>query len=260
MVNSYYNARLTLKLYILAAVAFGFYGGHVSPVLNELDFIEFFIHISITFGSAYLIRHFLLRNHPLTQQHKHSKIDATLMFLGSLFLVVFYTISYHFSLGNDLEILFGMTLFGFLTGYLLQIDSKMNQFNNLSYENLTQSSASDAFQTHRRSMLKQMTLLISLLLIALTTMLTMVVGKDIFWLEHHPDFLSDGRAIYIFVEEFIYISLILGGYVITIMMQWSKLIRHIIKAQEHSLIEITHGNLSKRLPVLKIMNLAQWRF
>ncbi|KGY12172.1 metal-dependent phosphohydrolase [Vibrio tubiashii] len=247
MDNTHYNGPLTLKLYLLAAVVFGIYGGRVCPMLATLTFTELFTHVTATFGTVYLIRHFFLRHHSLVVEQKHAQLDSTLMFFGSLILAAFYNLQYDFPLDSNLKVLFGMTLFGFFTGLLLQLDTKISSFNNLTRHQRYQFELSGK----RQSMVKQMIVLTSLLLVALTSMLAMVAIKDIFWLKHNPERVLDGTGVISVIKEFIYISFVLGGYVIAIMVKWSKLMRLVLRAQEFSLIEVANGNISTRVPVFE---------
>jgi response regulator RpfG family c-di-GMP phosphodiesterase len=82
-------------------------------------------------------------------------------------------------------------------------------------------------------------------------MLAMIAVKDIFWLEHNPERVLDGTGKISVIKEFIYISLVLGGYVIAIMVQWSKLMRCILSMQESSLLAITNGDIKKRIPIVE---------
>lgn len=247
MVNSHYNASLTLKLYALAAVVFGLYGGRVCPMLETLTSTELFTHVAVTFGVVYLLRHFVLQQHTLVKEQKHARLDTTLMFFASLILAAFYNVYYDFPLDSNLKVLFGMSLFGFFTGILLQLDSKITCFDSLNSAERYQFELSG----ERQSMVKQMIFLISLLLITLTSMLAMVAVKDIFWLEHNPERILDGTGKISVIKEFIYISIVLGAYVIAIMFQWSKLMRKVLSAQECSLIEVANGNISKRVPIFE---------
>ncbi|OAJ92023.1 HD-GYP domain-containing protein [Vibrio bivalvicida] len=247
MVNSHYNASLTLKLYSLAAVVFGLYGGRVCPMLETLTSTELFTHVAVTFGTVFLFRHFLLQQHTLVQEQKQAQLDTTLMFFGSFVLATFYNVYYEFPLDSNLKVLFGMSLFGFFTGLLLQLDSKIQSFDSPTNAERFKFELSG----ERQSMVKQMILLISLLLITLTTMLAMVAIKDIFWLEHNPDRLLDGTGKISVIKEFVYISGVLGAYIIAIMLQWSKLMRRVLNAQECSLIEVANGNTSKRVPIFE---------
>ncbi len=247
MVNNNYNAPLTLKLYLLAAVVFGIYGGRVCPMLETLTFGELFTHVSITFGFAYLIRHFLLQQHSLILEQQHARLDSTLMFFSSLILAIFYNLQYDFPLDSNLKVLFGMTLFGFFTGLLLQLDAKQKYLNSLS----SQQTFTFELNGERQSMVKQMIVLVSLLLITLTSMLAMIAVKDIFWLEQNPERVLDGTGKISVIKEFIYISVVLGGYVIAIMIQWSRLMHAILSIQERSLLSITQGDISQRIPVFE---------
>lgn len=247
MKDSHYNAPLTVKLYALAGVVFGIYAGRVCPMLETLTFTELFSHITVTFGIVLLIRHFLLSNHPLVIQQQQARLDATLMFFASIVLASFYNLHYDFPIDSNLKVLFGMTLFGFFTGLLLQLESKIASFEQLDGQQRYQFELSG----QRRSLVKQMISLVSLLLITLTTMLSMVAIKDIFWLEHNPQRVLDGTGTISVIKEFLYIALVLGGYVIAIMVLWSKLMRRVLLSHEDSLIQVTQGNVSKRLPVFE---------
>ncbi|WP_070965317.1 HD domain-containing phosphohydrolase [Vibrio sonorensis] len=244
---NHYNASLTLRLYVVAAFIFGTYGSRVCPMLETLSAREILFHVSITYGLVFLVRHFLLRTHSLVKEQKHAQLDTTLFFLGSLPLAAFYNLHYDFPLDSNLKVLFGMTLFGFFTGTLLQLESKLTHFDRMS----EQDSFALSLFGQRRSLVKQMISLMGLLLLTLTTMLAMVALKDIFWLQHNPDRIVDGSGAISVVKEFLYISLVLGGYVIAILIMWSKLMKKVLLSQECTLMEITKGNISKRLPVFE---------
>lgn len=247
MVNSNYNAPLTLKLYAIAAVVFGTYGGRVCPFLETLTTKEILFHVGVTFGSLFLIRHFLLNNHSLVAEQRQARLDATLFFMGSIPLAVFYNIQYDFGLDSNLKVLFGMTLFGFFSGLILQLVSKIEKFDHLSKEEQYQFELSG----ERQSMVKQMIVMICMLLATLTTMLTMVAVKDIFWLQHNPERVLDGTGTISVIKEFIYLSLVLGAYVVTILVLWTKLMRKVLLSQECSLLEVAQGNIAKRLPIFE---------
>lgn len=247
MVNSNYNASLTLKLYAVAALIFGTYGGRVCPMLETLTAGQILFHVSITYVIIFLFRHFLLRNHSLVQENRLARLDATLFFLGSIPLALFYNLQYEFPLDSNLKVLFGMTLFGFFTGLILQLVTKLEHFESLAQHK----GYNFQLNGERQSMVKQMILMVSLLLVTLTTMLAMIAVKDIFWLEHNPDRVLDGTGKVSVIKEFIYIAVVLGGYAITIMVLWSKVMRKILLAQECSLVEVTKGNTSTRLPIFE---------
>lgn len=252
MVNSNYNVSLTVKLYVIAALIFGTYGGRVCPMLETLTASEILLHVAITFLGIFLFRHFLLKEHSLVHENRLARLDATLFFFGSIPLAIFYNLQYDFTLDSNLKVLFGLTLFGFFTGLILQLVAKLNQFEQISGDQ----NYSFTLNGERQSLVKQMIMMVSLLLITLTTMLAMIAVKDIFWLEHNPERVLDGTGKISVIKEFIYISVVLGAYAITIMVLWSKLMKKILLAQECSLVEVTKGKTDTRLPIFEYNELG----
>ena len=94
MKNSNYNAPLTFKLYILAALLFASYGGRVCPMLETLTIAEVFTHVTITFSLLFMVRHFLLANHLLNKEIKQAKLDTICFSIASIPLAIYYNISY----------------------------------------------------------------------------------------------------------------------------------------------------------------------
>ncbi|WP_159652456.1 HD domain-containing phosphohydrolase [Vibrio atypicus] len=247
MANSNYNAPLTFKLYAVAALIFGTYGGRVCPMLETLTASEILFHVSVTYSAVFVFRHFLLNSHSLVAENRLARLDATLFFLASVPLALFYNFQYNFPLDSNLKVLFGMTLFGFFTGLILQLTAKLKQFDQLSNEQQHDIELSG----ERQSLVKQMITMVSLLLATLTTMLAMIAVKDIFWLEHNPERVFDGTGKISVIKEFIFIAIVLGGYAISIMILWSKLMHKILLSQECSLVEVTKGNTQARLPIFE---------
>ncbi|MFA0056549.1 HD-GYP domain-containing protein [Vibrio echinoideorum] len=245
MDTSNYNQSLTTQLYAIAGVLFGTYGSRVCPMLDTLTTLEIFTQVSIVFALVWFVRHYLLARHALVKQGRFAQLDTLLFFAASVPFALYYNLSYDFTIDSNLKVLFGMTLFGFFTGSILQLKAKLTQMDKME-----QSGQFD-FQLigERSSLVKQMVGLVIVLLITLTTMLTMVAVKDIFWLEHNPARLLDGTGKVSVIKEFIYLALVLGGYAITIMTLWSKLIKRILLSQEHALNKVTKGEHGVRLPI-----------
>lgn len=244
-ITTSYNANMTLKLYIIAGIIFGAYGSRVCPFLESLSSLEIFTHVSLIFTSLFLVRHFLLTNHPLVKQGQLAKLDSGLFFIASLPVAFYYNLGYSFPLDSNLKVLFGMTLFGFFTGTILQLSSKLTQIDEMDKTGHYDFSLIGP----RSSLVKQMIWLVVLLLITLSFMLTMVAVKDVFWLEQNPGRVLDGSGKISIIKEFIFLSAVLAGYAIVIMMLWSKLIKRILFSQESSLEQVTQGNVDIRLPI-----------
>ncbi|MCL9781149.1 HD domain-containing protein [Vibrio sp. S4M6] len=245
MDNTQYNAKLTFNLYLLAALFFGFYGSTVCPMLDTLPASQIFAHVVITFGLLFLFRHFLLSHHSLLAEQKIAQLDTTIYFFASIPLALFYNLHYHFPLDSNLKVVFGMTLFGFFTGTLLQLSSKLKNFKTSA----NPSHITRSLQGERQSMVNQLIALVMMLIITLTVILVMVSIKDLAWLEMNPDRIADGSGSISIIKEFIYISAVLSGYAISIMYLWRKLMKNVLQEHEHALVQVTQGDIQQRLPV-----------
>ncbi|EAQ63202.1 hypothetical protein MED121_01240 [Marinomonas sp. MED121] len=243
--NANYNVSLTLKLYILAGVIFGAYASRVCPFLESLSSLEIFTQVSLIFSGVFLIRHFLLANHTLVREGRLAKLDSGLFFAASIPVAFYYNLSYSFPLDSNLKVLFGMTLFGFFTGTILQLTCKLAQMKMMNKTG----EFDFKLAGQRSSLVSQMIWIVVLLLVTLSFMLTMVAVKDAFWLEHNPARFIDGSGKVSIIKEFIFLSAVLAGYAISIMVLWSKLIKGILISQESSLEQVTQGNINIRLPI-----------
>ncbi|WP_417697576.1 HD-GYP domain-containing protein [Psychromonas sp.] len=245
MDKSHYNASLTLKLYALAAILFGSYGGKVCPFLATLTFTEIFIHVALTFTTLFLARHFLLADHHLNKSNQQIKLDTWCFFIASIPLTLVYNIFYDFGLDSNAKVLFGMALFGFFTGCLLQLSAKLTQMQEM------QEKGDFNYQLlgSRTSLVNQMIALVVFLLIILTGALTMVAVKDIFWLKHNPALVADGTGQISVIKELLFIAAIVTGYAIAVMRLWAKVIKGVLLSQERALIDVSEGRLDTRLPI-----------
>ncbi len=240
------NSQLTALLYLLAALLFATYGGRICPMLSSLSALEITTHVTISVFCAWVMRRYVFIHHQWAKTEQYAKLDSVLFFLVSIPLALYYNQYYQFTLDSNVKVLFGLTLFGFFTGSLLQLIAKRAQYRQHTVQLNRQQ-----LQGERHSIVKQMIGLMMLMIITLTATLTMVAVKDLFWLEHNPASLINGHGKISIIKEFIYVSLVLGGYVIAILWQWGKLMKQILHAQEHSLCQVTQGDIAQRLPIFE---------
>lgn len=236
-----YQLNNTLVSYSVAGFIFGTYGGRVCPMLETLTGIEIGTHVAITFIALFITRHLLSKSGIFPFGGQLSKLDTLLFFLFSIPLALFYNLSYDFPYDSNLKVLFGMTLFGFLSGTILELLDKNNYVNNDNF--ITTLSG------ERRSIIRQMISLFSLLIIALIASMTMIEVKDIYWLENNPEKLLDGSGRISVIKEFIYVSVVLMAYAATIIVLWTKLLKHIFDSQEIALEKVSAGEVNVRVPI-----------
>ncbi|MDB1123770.1 HD-GYP domain-containing protein [Vibrio algarum] len=243
MYKPQYQFTNTLVNYSVAGIIFGTYGGRVCPMLETLSGTEIGSHVALTFLALYITRHLLSTRGHFPFNGQLSKLDPLLFFIFSFPLAGFYNLSYDFPLDSNLKVVFGMTLFGFLSGTILELLDK-NRYVR-----------SDQFVTsltgERRSIVKQMISMFTLVIIALTISLTMIQVKDIYWLEHNPERLLDGTGRISVIKEFIYVSSVLMLYSATIIVCWTKLLKQIFDSQEVALEKVSAGEVNVRVPIFE---------
>ncbi|MGF1720568.1 HD domain-containing protein [Vibrio kyushuensis] len=247
MTNYHYNTSLTLKMYVISGLVFAAYGGRVCPFLEVLTTAEIFLHVGITFALLWLTRHFISLNQTFKPYGNLVILDTSLFFIFSLPLAAYYNVAHSFPFESNIKVLFGMALFGFFTGTILQLSGKLVQFSNTQSDEYT----NGILANQRQSLVKQMIMMMSLLLVTLTIMLSMVAIKDIYWLEHNPERVIDGTGAVSVIKEFIFISIVLSAYAGTILVLWTKLMKQVLFSQEFALMEVTQGQTHKRLPVFE---------
>ncbi|GLQ74089.1 HD-GYP domain-containing protein [Vibrio penaeicida] len=240
-----FNTSLTFKLYTIAGLLFGIYGGRVCPMLETLTLKEVLFHTGVVYAILFVIRLTVTNLYINKQNANFIRLDTALFFLISLPFAYFYHSVYEFPIESNLKVLFGMTLFGFFTGSILHLSYQIKDFSSL----IKQDQTSINLIGKRHSMVKQMITLVVLLLSTLAIMLSMVAFKDIHWLENTPEALHDGSGKLSILKEFIYIAAVLTGYAITIMVLWAKLMKKVLLSQEKALIQVTNGNIAARLPI-----------
>ncbi|WED28019.1 HD domain-containing protein [Vibrio sp. DW001] len=236
-----YQFTNTLMSYSIAGIIFGTYGGRVCPMLETLSAVEIGSHVAITFFAMFVTRHILSTRGFFPFNGQLSKLDTLLFVAFSLPLAGFYNLNYEFPYDSNLKVIFGMALFGFLSGTILELLEKNRHV------------ASDQFLTsltgERRSIITQMISLFSLLIIATIASLTMIEVKDIYWLEHNPERLLDGSGRISVLKEFIYVSFVLMAYGATIIVLWTKLLKQLFDSQELALEKVSAGEVDIRVPI-----------
>ncbi|GAL18993.1 response regulator [Vibrio maritimus] len=240
-----YDLSFTFWLYLLAGTLFGIYGGRVCPMLETLTLSEVLIHTGITFTALFAARHIISSRLEYLGFSNLAKLDASLFLIASIPLAMFYSLSYEFPIDSNLKVVFGLTMFGFLTGFILNLRAQLE-----NVEQFDQDSSPITLQTNeRQSMMGQAIALVSLLLVTLTITLSMVALKDVFWLEHNPERVLDGSGKISIIKEFAYIACVLIGYSIYIMKLWSQLMKRILADQEAALKKVAAGHIDTRLPI-----------
>ncbi|HAT85204.1 MAG TPA: metal-dependent phosphohydrolase, partial [Rhizobiales bacterium] len=206
---------------------YGTYGSRVCPFLDTLTTAEIFYQVSFVFALIFFTRLLLSKRAIYSYNGSIAKLDTALFFAYSLPFALFYNLMFDFGLDSNFKVVFGMTLFGFLTGVILELLDKQRYINSGEYR--------QSLSGERRSIIKQMIGLFTLLIIALTASMIMIEIKDIYWLEHNPEKLIDGTGKISVIKEFIYVAVVLFGYAVFIIKLWTKILHQMLQSQEQAL-------------------------
>ena len=238
------EARMALQFYFLAAVLFGFYGGLICPMLETLMLWEIMLHSIVVFSLTFIARQLLLSRQQAT--HNLVKLDTFLLFIASLPFAAFYNLSYDFTLDSNLKVLFALSLFGFFNGSLLELTKQRKNLekNRFNYQNHVNNVVTES------SSFKQQVTFVMVLLGVLAVSLAFVAVKDIFWLEHNPQFVLDGTGKVSVIKELIFVSAMVGGYALAIVYSSGKLTSRKLDIQQQALQKVASGKISTRLPVI----------
>jgi len=116
MYKAKYQDRNTFLSYVVAAIVYGTYGSRVCPFLDTLTTKEIFLQVSFVFALLFITRLTLAKRGILDYKGSIAKLDTLLFFSFSLPFSLFYNLVYDFGVDSHFKVVFGMTLFGFLTG------------------------------------------------------------------------------------------------------------------------------------------------
>lgn len=238
-----FQDRLALQYYLIAAIIFGFYGGLICPMLDTLPLSVIMLHSVSVFLLTFTIRQTLIFQR--RGSVNLTKLDSGLLFAVSLPFALFYNLLYDFTLDSNLKVIFGLTLFGFFSGALLELSKQLTALSN--EENTSRLSANNVTKS---ASFKHQILFVMLLLTVLTVSLSSVAIKDIFWLEHNPEFVQDGSGKISVIKELIFVSVILGGYALAIVHSSGKLTSRKLEIQQQALERVAGGQIHSRVPVI----------
>ncbi|MCW8329764.1 HD domain-containing protein [Photobacterium sp. SDRW27] len=235
--------RRTGLHYILAAGIFSLYGGRVCPFLDTLSGWQASLYASLTFFLMFALRTAWGKN----GEDGHFTLKNLVVFvLGAIGLSAWYSYYHHFPAESLLKVLLGIGSLGVLISLDLSLFRQILHYpTQIKMTNLT------VLQRYRHSIAFQMAAMVLFVVALLTTILGMIVLKDVRWMAENITVYGSEAAIVSIVKEFVFVAVVLVGYTVSIMYQWLKLMRMLLASQQQVLEKAASGNLSVRVPVVQ---------
>ncbi len=229
--------------YFLAATVFSLYGARVCPFIDSLSALQTSLYAFVTFFILFIIRTVSIKQ----QSGANALIkELSLFSVGALCLAAWYNSQHQFPFESNLKVIIGIICLGALVTLDLILQAQINNYPNNAIQ--TSDSEIGAF---RYSIAIQMAALVLFIVTMLTTVLSMIVAKDIHWLAENLTVATKEAAMLSVIKEFVFVALILMAYTSIIMFHWLKLLTLLLTNQQRVLVEASNGDLSVRVPVFQ---------
>jgi len=227
--------------YFIAAVVFSIYGGRVCPFIDSISIWQTSAYSLITFMMMLLVRSKVIKD---GANFDNALRELGIFMLGAVALASWYIGFYNFPVESSLKVLFGISCLGALISLDLALQAQVKHYPHTEYKQLPEQ------MTHmRHSIASQLAALVVFIVIMLTTVLAMIMVKDVNWLTENFGQVDEQAALVSIIKEFAFVAIVLITYTCTIMVHWLQLLRLLLDNQQRVLIAAAKGDLSARVPV-----------
>jgi len=227
--------------YFFAAVIFSIYGGRVCPFIESISIWQTSTYSFIAFAAMFFMRTKLIQD---CVGFKNVVRELGIFIIGALALSAWYNGYYDFPIESSLKVLFGIGCLGALISLDLALQAQVKHYPHIEYQQLPEQ------MTHmRHSIASQLAALVVFIVIMLTTILAMIMIKDVRWLTDNIGQIEEQAALVSIIKEFAFVAVVLIIYTCTIMYHWLQLLRLLLDNQQRVLIAAAKGDLSARVPV-----------
>ncbi|MDH5547418.1 MAG: hypothetical protein OEZ43_17685 [Gammaproteobacteria bacterium] len=168
--------------YLIAILLMSIYGVQVCPFVEELTLAEIMSPLVLIGIVQYVFRYFVAANYIPEQAYEKqaTTVFATewgLFLLSGVFLAAHNTVTYDFPLHSGMKLIVGYLAIGFFVATDLALERDFRVITHLQKTTAALALQSSATLTRKFS------LFISCTLILLTTVLFLIINKDLTWLE-----------------------------------------------------------------------------
>ena len=227
--------------YFFAAVIFSIYGGRVCPFIESISLWQTSTYSFIAFTAMFFVRTKLIQDRI---GFKNVVLELGIFIAGALALSAWYNGYYDFPIESSFKVLFGIGCLGALISLDLALQAQVKHYPHTEYLQLPKQ------VTHmRHSIASQLAVLVVFIVVMLTTILAMIMVKDVRRLTDNIGKIEEQAAIVSIIKEFVFVAVVLIVYTCTIMYHWLQLLRLLLDNQQQVLIAAANGDLTARVPV-----------
>ncbi len=234
--------------YIASVLCLAIYGGQVCPFIEGLSPIVFLITLLAYGILAFVLRLFLLKRYVLTapflrQSSLELRFELFCYVALGLALTVHNSLIYSFPLGSGIKLMVGVLTLGFFAAVDLGLERErliLGQRLSLGksavpegeYRPITKSFAGFAIAS----------------VILITALVLLVIVRDIDWISKQGPESIDAAKKAVSLE-LIFIAVVLMGFLVNLVLSFSKNLKLFFQNQVEILDRVTHGLYDQYVPV-----------
>ena len=233
--------------YVIGALIFTLYGAKVCPFLDSLTSVQLAVPIVIGFAVAFAIRliferKVIIGRPVMTQVASQWRIELSLFFMVGIVLAVFNTVYYNFPVGSGAKVVIGTLILG----SFIATDLALNK-NRLIVDHMTEIAGffpNPGFWKLSRKLAAYG----SGTVLAIGVILFLVITKDLNWLVQEIETRGVMAAAISVLKEFIFVSVVVVGYLLVIVFSYAKLLEGFFSRETHALQLAANGDFSAQVP------------
>lgn len=234
--------------YLIALALLSFYGAQVCPFLDTLTTYQLVLPIVVTFLLQLLLRQQLnlrIQQQPLKDRVKRQFFtDLGLFLAGGIGLSLYNGLMYAFPLESAGKVMIGTATLGFM----IACELALNQERQIA-EQLSQSGEHITPDSDPYPLTRKFSIFASLCSLAVIGVVFLVINKDLEWLIHTGDSIALETSQRYILTEISFVVAIIMGYVLAVILGYSRNLKFFLDAQNRTLAQVAAGNLSAAVPV-----------
>lgn len=235
--------------YISSLVILFLYGNQVCPFLESLTPLQLAGPMALALTAQWLLRRpcsrWLVEQAPYQRQVKRQlTLDFALYALSGIALTLYFTFYHNFPLESGMKVLIGFITLGFFASVDLALEYERQLAERMQAMEIETRAGTDHFPVSRK-----LALFAATAAILMTTVLFLVVNKDLLWLLEAGASVSLHEAQQSILKEFIFVALITLLLLLNVIRSYAGNLRFFFEAENRILIDANNGKLGGRVPV-----------
>lgn len=225
------------------------YGTQVCPFLESLSPAQLGVPIATALGGQWLLRRPLKQYWVVSasyglQVRRHLTLDFTLYAVSGTLLSLYFTLAHHFPMESGLKVLVGFVALGFFAAVDLALEHERELATQLQAMEIETEAAANYFPVSQK-----LALFAAISATLMTTILFLVINKDLLWLLDTAADISLHEAQQSILKEFLFVALVTLLQMLNVIRSYARNLQFFFDTENHVLIRTNEGRLDGRVPI-----------